>query len=50
MWRSLNATVDLINGISQGSKQIVASFIENPLDICQNLDQDGWRGKRKPKQ
>lgn len=48
MWRSLNATVDLINGISQGSKQIVASFIENPLDICQYLNQDGWKGKRKP--
>lgn len=50
MWRSLNATVDLINGISQGSKQIVASFISDPLDICQYLDQNGWKGKRKPKQ
>ena len=49
MWRSLEATVNLIKGISGGSKKIIAEFIEKPVDLCAYLDQSGWKGKRKPK-
>ena len=47
MWKSIQATKDMINNISSGSKQIVAANINKPTDICQFLDQSGWKGKRK---
>ena len=43
MWRSLEATLGLINQISGGSPRVKASFIESPLDVL------GWMKKPKRK-
>lgn len=41
MWKSLEATIGLINQISGSSPRVKASFIESPLDIL------GWIGKTR---
>lgn len=42
-WKSLGATIDLVNQISSGSPRVKASLIESPLDIL------GWIQKPKRK-
>ena len=47
MWKSLEATVDLVKNISGGSKKIVAEFLENPKDILNNIKTNGKRKSKK---
>lgn len=45
MWRSLTATVKMVNEISGGSKRVVASFLESPVDILNYIKKKKRNGK-----
>lgn len=45
-WKSLKATLDLINNIMPGSKKVVAKFISAPLEILDNLGNASRKRKR----
>ena len=35
MWRSLEATIKMVNEISGGSKRVVGKFINSPIDLLE---------------